>query len=82
MPENLQPLAEEATEAVVTNGQLLEAIQALAEKIDSLGLFALGLAVLVLLVGLFVTRGQRRIARNQIELAELVRQSLVEKSGE
>ncbi len=82
MAQSIQPLMEETAEAVVTNGQLLEAMQDLADKIDSLGLFALGLAVLVLLLGLFVTRGQRRIARNQIELADLARKSLASKVGE
>ena len=49
-------------------------------RMESLGLLVLGLIVLVLILGIFVTRGQRRIARNQVELADLVRQ-LVSKGG-
>jgi len=45
----------------------------LKDGIDTLGFWVLGLALLVLVVGFFLTRGQRRIARNQVELAELVR---------
>jgi len=59
-------LAEEAVN-VITQVDLMNAL-------NDLRLFVLGLAVLVLLVGFFLTRGQRRIARNQVELADLVRQ--------
>jgi len=45
----------------------------LMDALDNLRLLVLGLAVLVLLLGFFLTRGQQRIARNQVELADLVR---------
>jgi hypothetical protein len=45
----------------------------LMDALDNLRLLVLGLAVLVLLLGFFLTRGQQRIARNQVELAKLVR---------
>jgi len=58
-------LAEEVAK-VVTQVNLMDAV-------DNLRLLVLGLAVLVLLLGFFLTRGQQRIARNQVELAKLVR---------
>jgi hypothetical protein len=58
-------LAEEAVK-VVTQVDLMNAL-------SDLRLLVVGLSVLVLLVGFFLTRGQRRIARNQVELAKLLR---------
>jgi hypothetical protein len=70
-------LALEAGEA-----ELMERIAELPQAMDKLGYFVLGLAILVLVVGIFVTHHQRRIARNQVELADLVRKSLAPKAGE
>ena len=65
LAEQLIEAAKEAA-AMPTNQDLMTAL-------ERVGAGVLGLCVLVLLVGIFVTRGQRRIARNQIELADLVR---------
>jgi len=65
LAEQLIEAAKEAA-AMPTNQDLMAAL-------ERVGAGVLGLCVLVLLVGIFVTRGQRRIARNQIELADLVR---------
>jgi len=67
-------LAEETVEAVKEAAQM-PTTQDLMDAFEHLGFLILGLCVLILLVGVFVTRGQRRIARNQIELAELMRGS-------
>jgi len=64
LAEQLIEAAKEAA-AMPTNQDLMAAL-------ERVGAGVLGLCVLVLLVGIFVTRGQRRIARNQIELADLV----------
>jgi len=65
LAEQLIEAAKEAA-AMPTNQDLMTAL-------ERVGAGVLGLCVLVLLVGIFVTRGQRRIARNQIELADLLR---------
>jgi len=65
LAEQLIEAAKEAA-AMPTNQDLMAAL-------ERVGAGVLGLCVLVLLVGIFVTRGQRRIARNQIELADLLR---------
>ena len=67
-------LANEAMN-VVTQVNLMDAL-------DNLRLLVLGLAVLVLILGFFLTRGQRRIARNQVELAKLVRGECCQGSGD
>ena len=67
-------LAEQTVEAVKVAAQM-PTTQDLMAAVEHLGFLILALCVLILLVGLFVTRGQRRIARNQIELAELMRAS-------
>ena len=67
-------LAEQAVEAVKEAAQMPTTAD-LMEAVEHLGFLILALAVLMLLLGIFVTRGQRRIARNQIELAELMRGS-------
>jgi len=67
-------LAEEVAK-VVTLVNLMEAL-------DNLRLLVLGLAVLVLLLGFFLTRGQQRIARNQVELAKLVRGECCQGGGD
>lgn len=67
-------LAEQTVEAVKVAAQM-PTTQDLMDAVEHLGFLILALCVLILLVGLFVTRGQRRIARNQIELAELMRAS-------
>jgi len=67
-------LAEQAVEAVKEAAQMPTTAD-LMEAVEHLGFLILALAALMLLLGIFVTRGQRRIARNQIELAELMRGS-------
>ena len=67
-------LANEAMN-VVTQVNLMDAL-------DNLRLLVLGLAVLVLILGFFLTRGQRRIARNQVELAELMRGECCQGGGD
>lgn len=67
-------LAEQTVEAVKDAAQM-PTTQDLMDAVEHLGFLILSLCVLLLLVGIFVTRGQRRIARNQIELAELMRGS-------
>jgi len=67
-------LAEQTVEAVKEAAQMPTTLD-LMDAVEHLGFLILGLCVLLLLVGVFVTRGQRRIARNQIELAELMRGS-------
>ena len=67
-------LAEQTVEAVKEAAQMPTTLD-LMDAVEHLGFLILGLCVLILLVGVFVTRGQRRIARNQIELAELMRGS-------
>jgi len=67
-------LANEAMK-VVTQVNLMDAL-------DNLRLLVLGLAVLVLILGFFLTRGQRRIARNQVELAELMRGECCQGGGD
>ena len=67
-------LAEQTVEAVKEAAQM-PTTQNLMDAVEHLGFLILCLCVLILLVGVFVTRGQRRIARNQIELAELMRGS-------
>ena len=54
----------------------------LMDALDNLRLLVLGLAVLVLLLGFFLTRGQQRIARNQVELANLVRGECCQGGGD
>ena len=67
-------LAEQTVEAV-KEAALMPTTADLMEAVEHLGFLILALAVLMLLLGIFVTRGQRRIARNQIELADLMRRS-------
>jgi len=67
-------LAEQTVEAVKEAAHMPTTAD-LMEAVEHLGFLILALAVLMLLLGIFVTRGQRRIARNQIELAELMRGS-------
>ena len=54
----------------------------LMNALKDLRLLILGLSVLVLLVGFFVTRGQRRIAKNQIALAKMLQGGCCQGSGE
>lgn len=65
LAEQLIEAAKEASK-MPTNQDLMAAM-------EHLGFLILGLCVLALIVGIFVTRGQRHIARNQIELANLLR---------
>ena len=58
-------LAEQTVEAVKEAAQMPTTLD-LMDAVEHLGF---------LILGVFVTRGQRRIARNQIELAELMRGS-------
>jgi hypothetical protein len=67
-------LAEEFAK-VVTQVDLMNALK-------DLRLLILGLSVLVLLVGFFVTRGQRRIAKNQIALAKMLQGGCCQGGGE
>ena len=67
-------LAEQTVEAVKVAAQM-PTTQDLMAAVEHLGFLILALCVLILLISIFVTRGQRRIARNQIELAELMRAS-------